>query len=279
MNIVDVIDLIKKYDDFSLKNVNFSIPKGEITGFIGKNGHGKTTTIKCLLNLIQYESGEILFNGKDSIKNEKEFKDKIGVVFDELPFDNSLNAKEISKVLSYIYTEWSHTTFIEYLNKFELSYKKKISKFSKGMKTKLSLAVALSHKAQLLILDEPTSGLDPIIRIEILDELKEFVKNSNNAVFFSTHIINDLEKIADNILLIYKGKIVFHKKISEIYENYLLINDDIKKTKFVNQEDIVSYRQIDSTIEMLVRFNEKYVRELNTEQPSIDKIMCLLCRG
>ncbi|MDF1617131.1 ABC transporter ATP-binding protein [Petrocella sp. FN5] len=271
-NVLDVNNLVKEYKNFSLKELNFSLHKGEITGFIGQNGSGKTTTIKCILNLVKCE-GEIKLFGKNSLDYEKESKDNIGVVFDELPFDDCLNAKEVSKILKYIYSNWSDAVFKEYLIKFGLSFNQILGKYSKGMKTKLSLAVALSHKAQLLILDEPTSGLDPVFRCEILDELKMFANEADNAVLFSTHITSDLEQIADNVLFIHKGEIVFCEKKEELHKKYLTIKNNKTILNELVQSDIIAYKSINSEVEVLIRYSEKYIKEYNANNPSIDDIM------
>jgi len=228
-NAIEVTNLSKKYKGFSLKELNFVIPNGEITGFVGQNGAGKTTTIKAILNLIKYDSGCIHIFGQDHKKDEHIYKEDLAVVFDEIPFDDNLNATEISSIMQYIFKKWSKKQFMAYLTQFDLPNKKKISKYSKGMKMKLSLAVALSHDAKLLILDEPTSGLDPIFRLEILDELKTFVKDGEHAVLFSTHITGDIERIADNVLFIHKGEIVFNKRLDELMDDTLVIETDSEK--------------------------------------------------
>ena len=196
-NILEVKNLTKDYGDFVLNDLSFSIPRGVIMGLIGENGAGKSTTVNCILNEIKKNSGNILIFGKDHIIDECEIKDKIGIVFDENHFPDIFTPKEIEKYMSGIYTNWDSIAFRNYLKQFELPAKKKIKDFSKGMKVKLAFAVALSHKAELLILDEATSGLDPIIRDDILDILIDFVQDENYSILFSSHITSDLEKIAD----------------------------------------------------------------------------------
>lgn len=194
-NILEIKNLTKDYGDFILKDLSFSIPRDVIMGLIGENGAGKSTTINCILNEIKKNNGSILIFGKDHITDECEIKDKIGIVFDENHFPDIFTPKEIEKYISEIYTKWDSIAFHNYLKQFELPAKKKIKDFSKGMKVKLAFAVALSHKAELLILDEATSGLDPIIRDDILDILIDFVQDETHSILFSSHITSDLEKI------------------------------------------------------------------------------------
>lgn len=191
-NILEVRNLVKDYGDFSLKQLNFDVPRGSIVGLIGENGAGKSTTINCILNEVQKNSGEILLFGKDYLQNEVENKNKIGVVFDENHFPDIFTPIEIASYMSGIYTNWNTGIYREYLKKFDLPESKAIKGFSKGMKVKLAFAVALSHKAELLILDEATSGLDPVIRDDILDILLDFVQDENHAVLVSSHIIGSV---------------------------------------------------------------------------------------
>ena len=184
-NILEVRNLVKDYGDFSLKQLNFDVPRGSIVGLIGENGAGKSTTINCILNEVQKNSGEILLFGKDYLQNEVENKNKIGVVFDENHFPDIFTPIEIASYMSGIYVNWDTGIYREYLKKFDLPESKAIKGFSKGMKVKLAFAVALSHKAELLILDEATSGLDPVIRDDILDILLDFVQDENHAVLVS----------------------------------------------------------------------------------------------
>lgn len=198
-NILEVKGLTKDYGDFVLDKLTFSVPRGAIMGLVGENGAGKSTTINCILNEITKTDGNIEIFGKDYLSEEIEIKDKIGVVFDENHFPDIFTPNEIGTYMSGIYSKWERNTYVNYLSKFNLSPEKKVKDFSKGMKVKLAFAVALSHKAELLILDEATSGLDPIIRDDILDILIDFVQDKNHSVLLSSHITSDLEKVADYI--------------------------------------------------------------------------------
>lgn len=206
---LEIQNLNKYYESFKLDNVSFSVDSNTICGFIGINGAGKTTTIKTMLGISKPDSGTIDIFGKKFTGKEKDIKNNIGIVFDSSAFYEELSIKEMKYIISKAYKEWNDETFHCYLERFKLDRNKKIANLSKGMKMKLSLAYALSHNAKFLIMDEPTSGLDPLIRKEVLDILSEYKSSGENSVFFSTHITSDLDKIADQLIMIHNGKIVF----------------------------------------------------------------------
>lgn len=199
--------LEKSYQNFSLDDISFSLKKGMITSFIGNNGAGKTTTLKCILGLVPYESGKISIDGITLVQNERDYKDKIGVVFDSGCFYEELTLEAMKSIIAGAYTNWDESIYSEYLNKFGLSRTQKIQTLSKGMKMKYGLALALSHHAELLILDEPSSGLDPKTRQFFCDELMK-QKQKGKTIFFSTHITSDIDRIGDHIILINNGKIL-----------------------------------------------------------------------
>ena len=207
-NAIEIKDLTKKYDGFTLDKVSFNVPKGSIMGFIGQNGAGKTTTINAILNIVKKDEGEIKLLGLDSQKDEYDAKKQIAAVFDELPFDDRLNAISIDKVLREVFEEWSSETFFNYLDRFSLPRKKKFGKFSKGMKMKLQIASALSHNAKLLIMDEATTGLDPVVRNEILDIFLEYLQNEEHSILMSSHITSYLDKVDYSVTFIDTGKVL-----------------------------------------------------------------------
>ncbi|EET84215.1 ABC transporter related protein [Clostridium carboxidivorans P7] len=183
-NILEIKNLRKEYKGFTLDNINFNLPKGFIMGFIGPNGAGKSTTIKLIMNLIKKNSGEIKIFGLDNIKNEKDIKQKIGFVYDENYFYEELTLTEMKNLIAPFYKNWNNAAFNKYMSDFNLPEKKKVKELSKGMKMKFSLAIALSHKAELIIMDEPTSGLDPIFRSEMLDILYSIIQDENKGILF-----------------------------------------------------------------------------------------------
>ena len=227
-DILKVENLNKSYGDFSLTDVTFSLPEGCITGFIGINGAGKTTTLRTLLGLAKRNSGNIQFFGLDMEKNKRQIKDRIGVVLDDGCFYDELSLAEMKSIISSAYTTWSEQDFKRYMDMFSLDPKKKINTLSKGMKMKYALALALSHNAELLIMDEQTSGLDPLIRSQLLKVLTEYMENGGKGVFFSTHITSDLDKIADMLIMINNGRIIFQEEKDFLLDTYRIIKGDVK---------------------------------------------------
>ncbi len=227
-DILNVENLNKSYGDFSLTDVTFSLPEGCITGFIGINGAGKTTTLRTLLGLTKKQSGNICFFGLEMEKNEKQIKDRIGIVFDDGCFYDELSLAEMKSIISPAYTKWSEQDFGRYMDMFSLEPKQKINTLSKGMKMKYALALALSHNAELLIMDEPTSGLDPFIRSQLLKALTDYMENGGKGVFLSTHITSDLDKIADMLIMIDNGRIVFQEEKDFLLDTYRIVKGDVK---------------------------------------------------
>ena len=219
-----VVDGLKKtYPNFKLNGVSFAVYEDCITGFIGANGAGKTTTIRSILNLISCEAGSIKFKGKDTKKTEKAFKDSIGVVFDEGFFYDELTLAQMKNLIASSYSQWDNGAYTHYLNTFSLKPDQTISSLSRGMKLKFSLALALSHHAELLIMDEPTSGLDPLVRKQFIEILKEYMAQGGKAVFYSTHNTSDLDKAADMLVMIDNGKILFEEDKDMLLESHRLV--------------------------------------------------------
>lgn len=227
-SILSVTGLNKSYGDFSLSNVTFSLPEGCITGFIGVNGAGKTTTLRSILGLTNRISGHVEFFGLDMQTHEQEIKDRIGVVLDDGYFYEELSLAEMKSVIAPAYTSWCEQDFKNYLERFGLNPKQKINTLSKGMKMKYALALALSHKAELLIMDEPTSGLDPLIRSQLLTILTGYMNDGGKGVFFSTHITSDLNKIADMLIMIDNGHIVFQEEKDTLLDSYRIVKGDMR---------------------------------------------------
>lgn len=277
-----VKNLCKSYGDFKLENINLSLPKGTILGFIGENGAGKSTTIKCMLDLIQKDCGEITFFHESLEKNPKKVKEDIGVVFDDCYFHDTLNLKQINQMMKYAYSQWDEKQFYTYALKFDLPIKKALKTYSRGMRMKLSLAVALSHHAKLLILDEPTSGLDPVIRSEILDVFLEFIQDEEHAIMLSTHITSDLDKIADYICFIHNGKILFTSEKDRLLENYAKVKGDLKLLEELNQNAFIyiekSAFSFEGMIDDVASWKQHYPN-LTYEKPTLEEIMIYHTKG
>lgn len=222
-NILEIRNLTKSYKTFTLENINLSLPKGYIMGLIGENGAGKTTLIKLIMNLVKKNAGSINIFGMDNLKYEREVKDRIGFVYDNCFCYDYLSLEDNAKLMSSLYSKWSFENFEKYINKFSLNKKQKLRELSKGMRMKFALCLALSHGAELILMDEPTAGLDPIVRAEVLEELQDLIEKEEIGIIISTHITNDLEKIADYITFLKDGKIVFSSSKEDIFENYKVI--------------------------------------------------------
>ena len=272
--------LTKTYKDFMLNGVSFSVPCGSIVGLIGENGAGKSTTINAVLGLIQKEAGSICVLGKEQPDNE--IKEQIGVVFDGNNYPEIFSTRKLNRVMKDIYYSWEEHTFLNLLKKFSLPTDKPIKQFSKGMKMKLAIAVALSHNSKLLILDEATSGLDPVIRDDILDILLDFAQDETHSILISSHITTDLEKIADYIVFIHEGQVVFSKLKDELIEQYGMIKCGAAQLEALDKSHIIVYRKMDYEWQVLVAdraaMKKKYPKTL-IDSVSIDEIMLLYVKG
>lgn len=275
-DILTVNGLNKSYGNFSLKDVTFSLPEGCITGFIGVNGAGKTTTLRTLLGLTSKMSGNIQFFGLDMDKNERQIKDRIGIVLDDGCFYDELSLAEMKSVISSAYTSWSEQDFKRYMDMFSLDPRQKINTLSKGMKMKYALALALSHNAELLIMDEPTSGLDPLIRSQLLKTLTEYMGNGGKGVFFSTHITSDLDKIADMLIMIDNGRIVFQEEKDALLDTYRIVKGDSRSLSTDVRKLFLSISETDfgfTGITKQISEVRSYIPDVMVERPTIEDIM------
>lgn len=279
-NALTISELTKTYKDFVLDKVSFSVPEGSIVGLIGENGAGKSTTINAALGLIQKDAGYISIMGKEELDNDT--KEQIGVVFDGSNYPEILSPKRLNRVMKNIYHSWDEHTYMSLLKKFSLPADKQISQFSKGMKMKLAISVALSHNSKLLILDEATSGLDPVIRDDILDMLLDFVQDEEHSILVSSHITSDLEKIADYIVFIHEGQVVFFKPKDELTEQYGIIKCGAAQFDALDKSDIIVYRKMDYEWQILVSDREEMQRKYPKAMvvpATIDEIMLLYVKG
>ena len=274
---IEIKDLVKTFDSFKLGPVNLTIPKGTIVGYIGQNGAGKSTTIKLLLGLLRKDSGDIRLLDEEN-PNSVELKDKLGVVFDDLLVPEEMTLIDVEKFCHRVYSKWDKKQFYGFVEKFNLPHKKMIKNYSRGMKMKLSMAVALSHNAELLILDEATSGLDPIVREEILDLLLDFMQDENHTILISSHILSDLEKVADYIAFIHNGKILFMEIKDELKENYGICTLSNEEVNNIDEEAIVGRRIHSFGQELLVK--KSLVPDgIKLQKPSIEDIMIYFVKG
>lgn len=269
-NVLEVKNISKNYKEFSLENISFNIPKGFVMGLIGPNGAGKTTTIKAIMNLIHLDGGEIDIFGENIKKNEIAIKDRVGFVYDDCCAFEDFTIKENKNIIASFYSKWDEEKFNYYINRFELNEKKKLKELSKGQKMRFSLAIALSHKAELLILDEPTSGLDPVFRSELLDILFEIIGKEEVSVLYSTHITTDLERLADYITFINKGKIEFSKEKDILLEEYFIVKGALDILNKDVEKELIGLRKTRYNFEGLTK-NMRKIKELCGDKIILEK--------
>lgn len=228
---LEVSGLNKSYKEFSLKNISFSLERGTITGLVGPNGAGKTTTLKLLMKSVNKDSGLIRFNGKDIEKDKHNvYKETIGYIGDMTNFYENSKLKEIVKFYHYFYPTWDHRHFSKLITAFNLNLNQKMKELSKGTKVKFALALCFGHKPSILIMDEPTSGLDPLVRNQLLTMMHDYVKRNNATILFSSHLIEDLEKITDKLIFFNQGEIIHISSTEALIENNGSIDSFIAST-------------------------------------------------
>ena len=280
--ILNVTGLNKSYPRFSLKDVTFSLPEGCITGFTGANGAGKTTTLRAILGLTARLSGQVEFFGLDIQTKESEIKDRLGVVLGNGCFYEELTLAEMKDIIAPAYTSWCEKDFKMYLERFALDPKQKINTLSRGMKMKYALTLALSHKAELLIMDEPADGLDPLIRSQLLSILKDYMSEGGRGVFFSTHITSDLDKIADMIVMIDRGRIIFQEEKDTLLDGYRIVKGGLQA---LNVETRALFLKLDETAFGFTGITKQAVKvqqlipDAVIERPTMEDIMLSHMKG
>ena len=279
---LDINGLTKRYRDFTLDHVSFSVPCGAVVGFIGENGAGKSTTLKTILGLITKDEGTISLLGKQEQEIDFVTRGKIGVVFDGNNYPDRLTPKQLSSFLDNILISWDEEKYFSMLGKLSLPANRRIKTFSKGMKMKLAVTVARSQKPEHLIMDEPTSGLDPVVRDDILNMILDFVQDEKRSVLISSHITGDLEKIADYIVFIHNGKVVFNKSKQELMRQYGIMKCSEAQFEAMDKENILCYRRQGYERDVLCAdrdaMHKKYP-DMQIVPAAIDDIMLIYIKG
>lgn len=279
-NILEIKNLSKSFgSNVVLKDVTFNVPSGAIIGFIGDNGAGKSTTFKTVLELISKDSGTVKIFGEENINKDAKNKGKIGVVFDAMNLPAHLTIKQLNKVFKKMFESWDQDNFYRLVNTFSLPTNEKVGKFSRGMSMKLTIAVALSHNAKLLILDEATGGLDPSSREEVLEELKSFVNKSNGGILLSSHIMSDVEKIASHLIVIKDGEILLNEEKDKVLDNYAIVDVDEEQLILINKDIVVVKRNNGSYFNVLVSDVHKLPSDIAHRTISIEEMSVLLTRS
>ena len=275
-NVIELKNVVKDYGDFKLDHISFAVPEGSVCGFIGQNGAGKTTTINLILDIINRDEGEISLFGKTVDQDHAYVREDVGVVFDEMGFHEFMTAKDINIMMKNIYKNWDEVAFFDYLKRFSLPSKKKCGAFSRGMRMKLQIAAAMSHKAKLLIMDEPTSGLDPIVRNEMIGIFRDFVVEEDHTILLSSHITGDLEKIADEVVFIDGGKIVLSGNKDEILEKHGILKCKKEEASKVSEALIVGVEEEAYSTSILVNDRHaaaKLYPDMVIEEAALEDIM------
>ena len=282
-NVIEIESLRKTYKDFTLENVSFTIPKGYITGLIGPNGAGKTTIIKLIMNLIRRDEGTIKVFGMDNERHEVEVKDRIGFVYDTPYFYEDQDLLTLMRSIGPFYSRWNEKQFLDLLDRFGLSRKKKFSSLSKGMKAKFSLTLALAHDADLIIMDEPTTGLDPLFRREFLEMLSEIMLSEEKSILFSTHITSDLDRVADRVIFIENGELLCSLWKDEIQEKWRIVKSRENFVTEENQHLFRGWRKSQYGFEVLTSDMERVQQTISSdsviEKPTLEDLMFFMHKG
>lgn len=275
MNLLEVKGLSKSYEHFKLQEISFSLPKGYVMGCVGQNGAGKTTTINLITNLCNGEQGELRIDGITYEENPQNYKEKIGYIGDESYFPREFKIKDIRAVMRSMYGSFQVEKFDQMVKKWKLPEKQKIREFSRGMKVKLMFATVLSRDTRLLILDEATNGLDPLMREEILQLLQTYIEDGEHSIFFSTHLLMDLEQIADYIVFLHHGKVLMDAAKDDMLESFLLIKGDGNSLTEEQQKSLMGITEGAYGFTALIKTNDAILfdHQFVKERPTIDQIM------
>ena len=279
---ISLKNVTKRYADFTLDHITMDIPKGSIVGLVGENGAGKTTLMKAILQMNAIQEGEILLDGKRMEEAMPQWKDSAGVILSGVEFASRLNARQLGACMNQIYGHWQSETYEKYLADFQIDQNKNIKDYSKGMKMKLDLAVALSHQAKTLIFDEATSGLDPVVRDDILDILLEFIQDETHTVLISSHIISDLEKIADYIAFLHEGKLQFYMNKDELLYQFGIVHCTADEYGNIPDTYVQGVRRNQFGCEVLVNHLKDFQKRYpgyHTERTSIEDIILFYVKG
>ena len=280
MNAIKLSHINKSFGDFAIRDLNLTVPSGTICGLVGENGAGKSTTIRLLMGALQPDSGTASVLGTNVSSPEfREVKEDVGVVLDEAYFPESLNAAQVGKIMAATYCQWDQKLYDSYLKRFDLPEKKQFKDFSRGMRMKLAIAVALSHQPKLLVLDEATAGLDPIVRDEVLDIFNEFTREEDHSILISSHILSDLEKLCDYIAFIHKGDLLFCEEKDQLLEQYGIFEDSRENLDCLQPEAIVAREENRyGGVRALVK-RDLAPAGFQLEKPSVEDIVLFLVKG
>lgn len=280
MNAIKLSHINKSFGDFAIRDLNLTVPSGTICGLVGENGAGKSTTIRLLMGVLRPDSGTASVLGADVSSPEfRDVKEDVGVVLDEAYFPESLNAVQVGKIMAATYRRWDQGLYDGYLKRFDLPQNKQFKDFSRGMRMKLAIAVALSHQPKLLVLDEATAGLDPIVRDEVLDIFNEFTREEDHSILISSHILSDLEKLCDYIAFIHKGDLLFCEEKDQLLEQYGIFEDSRENLDCLQPEAIVAREESRyGGVRALVK-RDLAPTGFRLEKPTVEDVVLFLVKG
>lgn len=275
MELLEVRNLSKYYKEFRLENISFTLPQGYIMGYVGQNGAGKSTTLNLITDICKCSEGEVYVDGIACDKDAVDYKERIGYIGDEFYYPPNFTVKNIRGVLKSFYKTFSEEKFSELLQKWKLSEKMKVKDFSRGMKVKLMFASVLARDTRLLVLDEATNGLDPVVRAEVLDLLQEYIADGSRSVIFSTHILSDLEQIADYIYFIHRGRTILYDAKDELIENFLLVKGESAKIPPALKKELIGLEEKTYGFEAILPSDKAELlgNAFLFEKPTIDQIV------
>ena len=280
MNAIELSHIQKSFGDFAIRDLNLTVPSGTICGLVGENGAGKSTTIRLLMGALRLDSGMASVLGTDVSSPEfRQVKEDIGVVLDEAYFPESLNAVQVGKIMAATYRQWDQPLYDSFLKRFDLPLNKQFKDFSRGMRMKLAIAAALSHRPKLLVLDEATAGLDPIVRDEVLDIFNEFTREEDHSILISSHILSDLEKLCDYIAFIHQGELLFCEEKDQLLEQYGIFEDSRENLDCLLPEAVVAREETRyGGVRALVR-RDKAPSGFRLEKPTVEDVVLFLVKG
>ena len=280
MNAIELSHINKSFGDFAIRDLNLTVPSGTICGLVGENGAGKSTTIRLLMGVLRPDSGTASVLGADVSSPEfRDVKEDVGVVLDEAYFPESLNAVQVGKIMAATYRRWDQGLYDGYLKRFDLPQNQQFKDFSRGMRMKLAIAVALSHQPKLLVLDEATAGLDPIVRDEVLDIFNEFTREEDHSILISSHILSDLEKLCDYIAFIHKGDLLFCEEKDQLLEQYGIFEDSRENLDCLQPEAIVAREESRyGGVRALVK-RDLAPTGFRLEKPTVEDVVLFLVKG
>lgn len=278
MNALEIRDLTKHYDGFTLDRLNLALPGGCILGLIGENGAGKSTTIKLILDMIRRDGGSVTILGRDNQDHLELTREDVGVVLDEVGVSECLTPRQVGKIMGSIYRNWDGETYSGYLKTLDLPENKRFKDFSRGMKMKLGIAVALSHRAKLLILDEPTGGLDPVARDEVTDIFSEFTRDENHSILISSHIVSDLEKLCDYIAFLHEGKLLLCEEKDRLREQYGILRCSAVELRSIDPAAVIGKKETPYGVEAIVQ-RDAAPRGAALGPVDIEQLFVFMARG